>query len=65
MGHADEEVGDLYSMLKKKVTFREKEVERIGLGFEFSAEISAQKRVVGPNGPKIEVAESQEVAVIC
>jgi integrase len=65
MGHADEEVGDLYSMLKKKVTFREKEVERIGLGFEFSAEISAQKRVVGPSGLKIEVAESQEVAVIC
>jgi hypothetical protein len=25
MGHADEEVGDLYSMLKDKVGFRKKE----------------------------------------
>jgi integrase len=59
MGHADEEVGDLYSMLKDKVGFRKKEVERIGLGFD----ILGKRPVVGPNGPKIEVAVSEEVAV--
>ena len=33
MGHAAEEVGDLYSKLKEDVTFQEW-AERIGLGFE-------------------------------
>jgi integrase len=61
MGHADEEVGDLYSMLKAKVGFRKKEVERIGLGFA----ILARRPVVGPNGPKVEVAASEEVVVNC
>lgn len=62
MGHADEadeEVGDAYSMLKEKVGFRKKEVERIGLGFE----ILAKKSDVGPNGPRIEVAVTEGVAV--
>jgi len=34
MGHASEEVGDLYSKLKKDVAFRQQWAERIGLGFE-------------------------------
>jgi len=34
MGHAPEEVGDLYSKLKEDVTLRQEWAERIGLGFE-------------------------------
>jgi len=34
MGHASEEVGDLYSKLKEDVAFRQEWAERIGLGFE-------------------------------
>jgi len=34
MGHASEEVGDLYSKLKEDVAFRHEWTERIGLGFE-------------------------------
>jgi integrase len=34
MGHAPEEVGDLYSKLKDDVPFRQEWAERIGLGFE-------------------------------
>jgi hypothetical protein len=34
MGHAPEEVGDLYSKLKDDVSFRQNWAERIGLGFE-------------------------------
>lgn len=34
MGHAPEEVGDLYSKLKDDVAFRQEWAERVGLGFE-------------------------------
>lgn len=34
MGHAPEEVGDLYSKLKDDVSFRQQWAERIGVGFE-------------------------------
>ena len=34
MGHAETEVGDLYSKLKDDVSFRQEWAERIGLGFE-------------------------------
>ena len=34
MGHAPQEVGDLYSKLKEDVAFRQIWVERTGLGFE-------------------------------
>jgi len=34
MGHAPEEVGDLYSKLKDDVSFRQEWAERVGLGFE-------------------------------
>jgi len=36
MGHAPEEVGDLYSKLKEDVSFRQEWTERIGLGFQLS-----------------------------
>ena len=34
MGHAPEEVGDLYSKLKDDVAFRQEWAERVGLGIE-------------------------------
>jgi hypothetical protein len=34
MGHAPEDVGDLYSKLKEDVALRQEWAERIGLGFE-------------------------------
>lgn len=34
MGHASQEVGDLYSKLKEDVAFRQQWAERIGLAFE-------------------------------
>jgi len=34
MGHASQEVGDLYSKLKDDVAFRQEWAERVGLGFE-------------------------------
>ena len=34
MGHAPEEVGDLYSKLKDDVPFRQELADRIGLGFQ-------------------------------
>jgi len=50
MGHADEEVGDLYSQLESNVQFRKEVAERIGLGFE----LPSKNAVVGLNGLKIE-----------
>jgi len=34
MGHAPEDVGDLYSKLKDDVAYRQEWAERVGLGFE-------------------------------
>jgi len=52
MGHASEEVGDLYSKLKEDVAFRQEWAERIGLGFELVH-----------NGPQNVLAmKSEEVA---
>jgi integrase len=52
MGHAPEEVGDLYSKLKDDVAFRQWRAERIGLGFELVH-----------NGPQnAEAAEAEKVA---
>jgi hypothetical protein len=57
----DEEVGDLYSQLENNIKFRKEVAERIGLGFD----LPPQNTVVGPDGPKVEVAASEEVAVNC
>jgi hypothetical protein len=48
MGHADEEVGDLYSKLKEDEPYRQHWAERIGLGFS-----------VGTFGPLSEHFESE------
>jgi integrase len=49
MGHAGENMSDLYDKIRQDMQFRREVVEKAGLGFE----ISLQKAVVGPNGPKI------------
>jgi integrase len=59
MGHADEEVGDIYSKLKEDVKFRQEVTNRIGLGFE----LAVQKPFVGLNGPNVELEAVPEVAV--
>jgi integrase len=46
MGHAPEEVGDLYSKLKEDVAFRQEWAERIGLGFEL-VHVGTQNVVAG------------------
>lgn len=52
LGHASEEVGDLYSKLKEDFAFRQQWAERIGLGFELVH-----------NGPQnVASAERQKVA---
>ena len=48
MGHADEEIGDIYSQLETNVKFRKEVAERIGLGFD----LPTQSTVVAPNAPK-------------
>jgi hypothetical protein len=42
MGHAPEEVGDLYSKLNDDTLFRQEWAERIGLGFQL-VHIGTQK----------------------
>jgi hypothetical protein len=44
MGHADEEVGDLYSQLESNIQFRKEVAERVSLGFA----LPSKKAVVGP-----------------
>jgi integrase len=48
MGHADEEIGDIYSQLETNVKFRKEVAERSGSGFE----LPSKNVVVGPNGLK-------------
>jgi hypothetical protein len=50
MGHEDEEIGDIYSMLRERVAYRKKWAEQAGLGFE----IPSKTAPIGLNGPKIE-----------
>lgn len=45
MGHAETEVGDLYSKLKDDASFRQEWAERIGLGFEL-VHVGTQNKVV-------------------
>lgn len=58
LGHAEKSVTDRYSKLKDDLGFRKEVAVRVGLGFE----LSSQKAVIGPNGPKIETEPLQEMA---
>jgi integrase len=55
MGHADEEIGDIYSQLESNVKFRKEVAERIGIGFELPAKktvVISKKAANVPNVPK-------------
>jgi hypothetical protein len=43
MGHAPQDVGDLYSKLQDDVGFRQEWVERVGLGFSWSTLVHKTK----------------------
>jgi hypothetical protein len=58
MGHAGENMSDLYDKIRQDMQFRREVVEKAGLGFE----VSLQKAVVGPNGPKIKSKSPLEMA---
>jgi hypothetical protein len=70
MGHADEEIGDLYSKLMHDVQYRKDVVERVGVGFDVPARLNtkvvpitvAQLNLVEP---KIVADGIAEVAVNC
>lgn len=60
LGHANQTVGDDYSMLKKNVKFRKQIADKIGPGFELPGSIFAP---VVPNVPKMAVKTEEEVLV--
>jgi len=58
LGHANQTVGDDYSMLKRNITFRKQIPDRIGAGFTLPDSISAP---VVPNVPKTPPQVGQQV----
>jgi hypothetical protein len=54
-------MSDLYDKIRHDVRFRKEVAEKAGLGFE----LPSKKRVVGPNGPKIESAVVLEIVASC
>jgi len=48
MGHAEQDMGDLYDKIKSDVEFRKEVAEKAGIGFK----LPAKRALVGPNGPK-------------
>jgi integrase len=68
MGHAGEDMSDLYDMIRRDHKFRRERAEQAGIGFEIpSSPIQAwhENCSFGPNGLKTEVAEGEEVALSC
>jgi integrase len=60
LGHANQTVGDAYSMLKKNARFLKEIADRIGVGFKLPDPVWAS---IVPNVPKMAVEETdQEVA---
>ncbi|MGA2300990.1 MAG: tyrosine-type recombinase/integrase [Candidatus Acidiferrum sp.] len=57
-GHANQSVGDDYSMLRKNVKLRKEIADRIGVGFKLPESILAP---VVPNVPKMAVKTEEEV----
>jgi len=60
LGHANQTVGDDYSMLKRNVKLRKQIADKIGPGFELPGSIFAP---VVPNVPKMAVKTEEEVLV--
>jgi len=68
MGHADEEIGDLYSKLMNDVQYRKDVAERVGVGFTVPAHLNTKvipmrKVQLDLDGPKVEVDEAVAVAI--
>lgn len=57
LGHANQSVGDDYSMLKRNVKFRKQIADKIGVGFELPDSIAAP---VVPNVPKTTVVQTEQ-----
>lgn len=57
LGHANQTVGDDYSMLNKNVKFRKQIADKIGAGFALPSSILAP---VVPNVPKMTVVQTEE-----
>ena len=71
LGHADEEIGDLYSKLMHDVEYRMDVAERVGVGFDVPGRLNTKvvsisiKKIaeLDLDGPKLAVDEAVEVAV--
>jgi len=71
MGHADEEIGDLYSKLMHDVKYRKDVSERVGVGVELPTRLNTKIVSISANkmpeldldGPKLEVDEAVAVAI--
>ena len=72
MGHAGEDMSDLYDKIKNDVPFRKEVAEKAGLGFDLPSkkcveqnQFSSKKRSIGPNGPKsTETSDAQLAASV-
>jgi hypothetical protein len=58
LGHANQTVGDDYSMLKKNIGFRKQVADKISVGFELPDSIFAP---VVPNVPKMLFEDKQQM----
>ena len=58
MGHAGEDMSDLYDMIRRDVTFRREQAEKAGIGFMLPSELT----VIGRNGRKNESEPVLETA---
>lgn len=69
LGHADEEIGDLYSKLMHDVQYRKGVAERIGVGFDVpaslnsKADLSKELAELDLDGPKPELDSEAVVTV--
>ena len=59
MGHAGEDMSDLYDMIRRDVKFRREQAEKAGIGFTLPSKIA----LIGRNGrKKTETPSSQWAA---
>jgi hypothetical protein len=58
MGHADQEIGDLYSKMEEEAEFCKQVADSVGLGFELPKAESVTTPDVAPIAPKTMLKES-------
>jgi hypothetical protein len=61
MGHADQEIGDLYSKMEEETDFCKTVADTVGLGFQLPDEKSARTPDVAPFAPKTECKEKSMI----